>query len=76
MAATPDETYRALLDADIAATPPARALIGLSQIPERARALLRREPPPPPTARDARLRDVLADNTPWTVLEAEPGRGS
>jgi hypothetical protein len=73
VAASPDATYQAILDANLAASRPARALIALGQAPEWLRALLRREPAPPRTGRQSRLRDVVAGGTPWTVLVDEPG---
>jgi hypothetical protein len=51
--ASPETTYRGVLDADIAASPAARALMALGQA--------------------SRLRDVLAGDTPWTVLADLPG---
>ena len=72
--ASPEATYQAILDANLAASRPARALIALGQAPEWVRALLRREPAPPRTGRESRLRDVVAGGTPWTVLVDEPGR--
>jgi hypothetical protein len=73
VAASPAVTYQAILDANLAAAVPARALIALGQVPEWVRALLRREPAPPRTGRESRLRDVVAGGTPWTVLVDEPG---
>jgi hypothetical protein len=73
VAAAPEETYRAVLDANLAGSPPARILMALARAPEWIRARVRREPPPPATGRESRLRDVLADDTPWTVLVDDPG---
>jgi hypothetical protein len=71
--ADPTITYEAILNANLAASAPARGLTALALAPERLRAWLHHEPPPPRAGRESRLRDVLATDGPWTVLVEEPG---
>jgi len=73
VAAGPEETYRAVLDANLAESRAARALMALGRAPEWIRSRLRGERLAPVAGRESRLRDVVAGDTPWTVLVDDPG---
>ena len=69
----PATVYDAFWTADLSTRPMARALADAAMVPERIGAWLRHEPPPPAPTRSARLQDLLADDSPWTLLADELG---
>lgn len=70
--ATPERTRAAIWDADLLASPLARVLTAIAMVPERIGAWIRGEPQPEADRRSARLRDMLADRSPWILLAGEP----
>ena len=70
--ATPEQARAAIWQADLLATPLARALTSAAMWPERAGAWLHHEAPPEARPRSARLGDMLADDSLWTLLSEEP----
>jgi hypothetical protein len=71
--APPQTIHDAIWTADLASRPLARALTAAAMIPERIGAWWRHAPAPPVRARSARLGDMLAEDSPWTLLEDGPG---
>jgi hypothetical protein len=70
--ATPEQTRAAIWEADLLATPLARALTSAAMCPERIGAWMRHEPQPETRPRSARLHDMLSGDSPWTLLSEEP----
>lgn len=70
--ATPAQVRAAIWEADLLATPLARALSGAAMWPERIGAWVRHEAAPERRRRSARLGDMLSDDSPWTLLSEEP----
>jgi hypothetical protein len=71
--AAPQTVYDALWTADLSTTAVARMLAEAAMVPERITAWARHEAAPPAVAHAARLPDMLAADSPWTLLADEPG---
>jgi hypothetical protein len=71
--APPPVVYDAIWAADLSSRPLARLLAEAAMVPQRVTARLRREPMPPMPTRSARLHDLLAEDSPWTLVDEEPG---